>query len=417
MTIDRDVRRALGARFISRAGSEAAFFIGVWGKAAYSLHATPHQIALVMFCLSASSIAGSMLGGILVDRYGPRRVIMGAEALFVPVALAVALAGSFGTLVPLVALWGLAGSPIQTAGASLAPYLVSERSSLARMNSLLESAGSLAFITGPVVGALVSRTLGVDAVFVFDALTSLVAVALFASTRIAGPRPAARRTHPLTELAAGIKTAYGMRSLRFYVLAGTVTWLGFGAFGALEPLFYRDVVRAGVEAIGYMNAVFGAGILLGATLLRRLPRRVVSAQGLAAAVALTGAGSVLYVGTSDLRIIAFGAFAWGTVVGSLEPLLRTLVHRDTPHELVGRVTGTAQVHKQAGELVPLAFAPALAATLGVQQTLIAGGMFTALAASLGMLEARAIDRAVPRGAAVVEIQPLLASDEPISPVR
>ncbi|MCL4078659.1 MFS transporter [Coriobacteriia bacterium Es71-Z0120] len=410
-----DIRRALAARFISRAGSEAAFFIGVWGKAAFSLHATPRQLALVMFCLSAASIAGSVIGGVLVDRYGPKRVIMGAEALFVPVALAVAAADSIAMLVPLVALWGLAGSPIQTAGASLAPYLVGNRAELPRMNSLLETAGSAAFITGPVIGAFVSRGLGVDSVFVFDALTSLVAVALFSRTRIDGPRQQRESRGALREIKEGVRLAYGMRSIRFYVLAGTVTWLGFGAFGALEPLFYRDVVKTGVETIGYMNAIFGIGILAGATLLRSLPRSIISARGLAAAVALTGAGSVMYVGTADLRVIALGSFAWGTIVGLLEPLLRTLLHRDTPHGLVGRVTGTAQVHRQAGELVPLAFAPAVAAAIGVQQTLIAGGMFTAVAALLGMFEARAIDRAA--AAVPVEIQPLLASDEPISPVR
>ncbi|MBC7265962.1 MAG: MFS transporter [Coriobacteriia bacterium] len=415
MTSKPDIRRALAARFISRAGSEAAFFIGVWGKAAFSLHATPRQLALVMFCLSAASIGGSVVGGVLVDRYGPKRVIMGAEALFVPIALAVAAADSLATLVPLVALWGLAGSPIQTAGASLAPFLVREASGLARMNSLLETAGSAAFISGPVLGALVSKSLGVDSVFVFDALTSLVAVALFARTRIEGPARRTERPSPLREMAEGVRIAYGMRSIRFYVLAGTVTWLGFGAFGALEPLFYRDVVKTGVEAIGYVNAIFGAGILTGASMLRRLPRSIVSARGLAAAVALTGAGSILYVGTADLRIIALGAFAWGTIVGLLEPLLRTLLHRDTPHELVGRVTGTAQVHRQAGELVPLAFAPALAAAIGVQQTLIAGGLFTAVAATAGLLEARAIDRTA--APAPAEIQPLLASDEPISPIR
>lgn len=416
MDLSPDIRRALAARFISRAGSEAAFFIGVWGKAAYSLHATPHQLALVMFCLSAASIAGSVLGGLLVDRHGPRSVIMGAEMFFVPIALAVAYADSIALLVPLVALWGLAGSPIQTAGASLAPYLVAERDSLTRMNSYLESAGSLAFIAGPVIGALISRAAGVDAVFVFDALTSLVAVVLFWRSRINGPHAGGVPSSPASELAAGVRTAYGIRSIRFYVLAGTVTWLGFGAFGALEPLFYRDVVKTGVEAIGYVNAVFGAGILLGATALRRLPRGTISARGLATAVALTGAGSVLYVGTADLRVIVLGAFAWGAVVGTLEPLLRTLIHRDTPHGLIGRVTGTAQVHKQAGELVPLAFAPALAAAIGVQQTLIAGGLFTAAAAMLGMLEARAIDRTATKARAV-EIQPLLASDEPISPIR
>ena len=102
-----------------------------------------------------------------------------------------------------------------------------------------------------------------------------------------------------------------MRSLRYYVLAGSLVWLAFGSFGALEPLFFRDVVGTGVQAIGWMNSLFGLGFMTGAALLPRLPRKLVSARGLAIAVCLTGLGTILYVGVPDLRVIAVGAFRMG----------------------------------------------------------------------------------------------------------
>jgi len=45
------------------------------------------------------------------------------------------------------------------------------------------------------------------------------------------------------------------------------------------------------------------------------------------------------------------------------------------------VVGTLQWHRTAGELLPLAFVPTLAVTLGIQETLIAGGVLVVLAAA------------------------------------
>ncbi|MDH4140808.1 MAG: hypothetical protein OEV43_09590, partial [Coriobacteriia bacterium] len=79
MQRDTRIARVVAARFLSRAGSEAAFFVGVWGKAAFVMGAGPQALAAIMFALSAASILGTAAAGILVDRYGPRRVIVAAE--------------------------------------------------------------------------------------------------------------------------------------------------------------------------------------------------------------------------------------------------------------------------------------------------------------------------------------------------
>ena len=82
---NKDLLRVAAARFISRAGGEAAFFVGIWGKAAFEFHATPAELAILMGALSGASILGTVVSGVLVDRYDARRVLMVAEAFFVPV--------------------------------------------------------------------------------------------------------------------------------------------------------------------------------------------------------------------------------------------------------------------------------------------------------------------------------------------
>ncbi len=414
-----DLYRIVGARFLSRAGSEAAFFVGIWGKAAFQLSANASQLALLMFTVAVSSIIGSFMAGALVDRWGPRRVLATFEVLFVPAALAVALARDMNQLTALVGVWAFVGAPVVTASGSFAPFLKNTDLPLERINAWIEGGASMAFAVGPAMGALLVRYATVDWVFVLDAVTSLVAAAMVWKVDVRMPeRAAAADKHPFAEFSEGLRTVYRYRPLRYYVLSGSLVWLAFGAFGALEPLFFRDVVGTSVETLGWMNSMFGLGFIIGAALLPRMPRRLFSARGLALTVGLVGMGTALYVGSSDLRIIAVGALFWAAVIGLMEPLLRTLIHRDSPPEVVGRVVGASEVHRRVGELLPLGFAPALAGRFGVQAVMIAGGLIATLTAALSWREAGAVDRLIGRtGALPEEIQHLQSTDEPISPNR
>ena len=306
-------------------------------------------------------MVGAAISGLLIDRYGPRNVLLGAQFVYAPTAIAMTRTTSLWQLVAGCVVFGLSVAPIMTATSSFAPYLSDKPEEFVTLNSLLEGVGALSFVVGPAVGAVMAKTISIPSVFWLDAVMTLIGAALVWPVRTPPMARVSDVRHPLHEIADGMRTAYGIRSVRYYVLMGTVVWLSFGAFGALEPLFYRDVVGTGIETIGWVNSIFGAGIGLGALALTRLPGKVTSARGLAIGVVLVGLGAVLYVGTTDLRIIAVGAFVWGAVIGGIEPLLRTLMQLDAPDEYVGRVMGTAQLHRNAGELVPLALAPGLAA--------------------------------------------------------
>ncbi|MBN2405266.1 MAG: MFS transporter [Coriobacteriia bacterium] len=412
----KDILRLVIARFISRAGSEAAFFIGVWGKAAYVLDATAYELAILMFCLSIASILGSAVAGVLIDRYGPRKVLVFAEAGFVVAAMAMIFADTLPLLVLVASTWGFLGAPVGTSAASFAPHLVTEESQLAKVNSWIEGGASLAFAVGPALGALLARFAHVNWIFVLDAITSLVAALLVWRISTQPPvREDLHKTHALTEMREGLKAAYGLRPIRYYLLMGSLVWLAFGAFGALEPLFFRDAVGTGIETIGWMNSLFGIGFITGAWLLPRLPKQILSAKGLASLGTLVGLGAILYVAWTDLRIIAVGAFVWALIVGILEPLLRTLMHRDSPRALVGRIIGTSEVHRRAGELLPLAVAPALAGAIGVQQTLIGFAVLASIIAAGSFGEARAIDREARLRGAVPVPETIRMAEEPISP--
>ncbi len=340
-------------------------------------------------------------------------MLIWGELVFVPATLALILAGTMPELTMLVGLFGLTGALVFTAVASVSPYLTTDERELERINSYVETAAMLAFVLGPAAGALTVRLAGIDWIFVLDAATSAVAVAAVAGV---GLREVVRadRLPALHELREGFRFSYAKRQLRFYLFVGTATWMSFGLFAALEPIFYREVLGVGPDTLGWVLSVFGLGLVAGSLLLPRLPAGTVSARFLTVVAASGGGAAVVYVGTDRLPVVVTGAVLWGILLGLLFPMLRTLIHFNTPEHLVGRIMGTVQAHNQVGELLPLIFAAALAALWGVQPVLIGSGVALILVCLLGLAEAAGLDRI--RGRPVAVGQRFESRDEPISPI-
>ncbi len=287
---------------------------------------------------------------------------------------------------------GLVGAPVFTAITSFAPFLTDNQDELARVNGLIEGASWTAFIVGPAAGAVIASTVGVDGIFVLDAVTSAVGAALVVGVTLRSLPERGESHGGLAELRDGLGFAYGHDRLRFYIWLGSSVWLLFGFFSALEPLFFRDVVGVEVETLGWVNSLIGLGLVGGTLLSSRLPVGLRTARTLTVLVGLNALGVVAYVGTGRLLVVMIAGVVWGALIGVLVPLHRTLIQINTPDDLVGRIMGVNQMHSEVGHLVPLAIAPALAARYGVQATMLASGLVAAAAALAGWRGATRLDR-------------------------
>ena len=392
MWSDRNVRAVVLARLISRVGGEAAFFVGIWGKAAFELDATPAQLAVVMAALGVASLIGASIAGVLVDRFDPRRVVMVGEVVFVPAALAMIFADTVPALAVATFVLGLVGTPVYTAISSFAPFLTDDEERLARVNSWIEGASWAAFVIGPAMGALIAGSIGLDAIFVLDAVTSLIAAAILIPVQVRDMGSERSDSGGLSELRDGFRYAYGHPRLRFYIWLGSSVWILFGIFSSLEPIFYRDVLGVEVETLGWVNSIFGLGLVTGTLLVGRLPSRFRTARTLTLLVGANALGVLAYVGTDLLAVVVFAAPFWGVIIGMMAPLHRTMVQINSPEQMVGRIMGVNHIHSEVGHLLPLAFAPAVAAVFGVQQTLLMSGLIVAVVAILFAGPARRLDR-------------------------
>ena len=190
-----------------------------------------------------------------------------------------------------------------------------------------------------------------------------------------------------------IKTVFTNSVLALLFCIIFLSNFGYGAFDPLESFFYRDVLHVGVEWMGWLSSASGVGAVLGAVVALRLPPHLVNLKMLLVALMSVGVGSLIYVGTPHVGVALVGQIVLGVAWGVVNPLHNTIVQTTTPLEQLGRVNSVMGFGNMFAGVAPLAIAPWLAATFGVQQTLVGAGMVvTAVPAALLLFGRRHFDR-------------------------
>jgi MFS family permease len=108
-------------------------------------------------------------------------------------------------------------------------------------------------------------------------------------------------------------------------------------FGALLSVYVRDVLLSKVALFGVLNSLIGVGMITGTQSLHRFAARI--PQQFLVIYGLGGMGVAVFVtavfgriGTTAIGMLGLGFGAAFIMVPS-----QTLLQRETPHELLGRV--------------------------------------------------------------------------------
>lgn len=374
-------RRVVAANFLLQLGFQSTYFVGIIGCATYVLGAGAFEVSALVFCLNLALIVGNFCSGAVVDAVGPRRTL--AATL-----VAMSAAGLLGLLAPVsypvlyllaVAVALLFGTGT-TAIDAYPRFLADDAGSLLRMNSLNNTATSVAVIAGPALGGLITGVASNQAVFAILTLAPLPAVALALATCEARPvgaaAPSGEKDGLLATLSEGVRVTARNVDLRLIFLMGFMGFFAYGAFDSLESLFYRDVLQVGTQWMGWLSAIAGIGGTVGSLLVMRVPQRHVSMGLLSAALLVTGVGSCVYVGTGNVWVAAVGQAVCGIGFGSMGPVRATLTQERCDPSHVGRVMATMRVGLNGAGVVPLLVAPFLADAFGVQAVLFGASLAT-----------------------------------------
>lgn len=406
-------KRLVAMRFLIYTGFQTSYFIGVIGTLTYADDASVVATSLAVLFMNVFVILGSFAGGAALDAWGPRHHFLLSIVGTLATGAAILVFGSATGIVLLgAALLGFVMGFAQPIATSYPAYLTNDPVELKDINSAIAMFSNVSIIVGPTLGGFIAAAASSRAVFVLMMLfTALALIAGWSfrpqTSHVSGHADAdsaeeGERAGQSSDsskstratFATSIKTVFTNSVLALLFCIIFLSNFGYGAFDPLESFFYRDVLHVGVEWMGWLSSASGVGAVLGAVVALRLPPRFVSLKTLLVALMSVGLGSLLYVGTPYVGVALVGQIALGVAWGVVNPLHNTIVQTTAPLEQLGRINSVMGFGNMFAGVAPLAIAPWLAATFGVQQTLIGAGMVvTAVPAALLLLGRRHFDRA------------------------
>ncbi|WP_283138966.1 MFS transporter [Rhizohabitans arisaemae] len=338
----------------------------------------------------AASILFMLFGGVLADRFSPRRMMVLADLVRVVTHGIMAFAFISGKpvlwqIICLEIVSGVASAMFQPGTASLIPQVARD---VQGANGVLRMSDALSHMTGPALaGVLVVLFGGAGWVIGITSVTFLLSALLLLALRVRPPSAPLVRTSMLRDLAEGWQEF----SSRTWLWGVIVIWTVHGliVFGPSLPLISAITVpRLGESVYGLVMGAFGAGSLVGGLLAMRLrPSRPLAAGAVAMfAFALYPLGPALGFPAPALAASFFaagiGAAFWGV-------MWATSVQTQIPAPVLNRVHAYEVTGSNAAIPLGQVLAGPVALVAGVEELLLVGAG-VALAVPMLLLSVPAI---------------------------
>jgi MFS family permease len=392
---DGNVLRWAAAYTASVSGDVVFFLTLSW---AVTRMAGPAQVGAVLAVGAIPRALLMLVGGVIADRYGPRRVVIGSDLarclmVFCAAALMQFAAAGLSMLFAVALVFGVIDALFMPAVGALAGRLT-DPGQLSRVQGLRMLAVRVSNAVGPMIAAIVLTAAGVAAGFGLVGLLFSLSVGLLLAVRLNRMQPGVRLSgSPFADLKDGLRHLRRNRQLTQLVVVVGLGELCFsGPVGIGLVLLTAERHWAAV-VLGWTLTAFSiggavAGILL--TALTRLPRAgVVLACSLLATAVLVGAlGQVTTAG-----MLIAGSAVLGTISGAASAIGNALLQRKTDPRYLGRVSSVTS-------LSTVGLSPLLYPVAGAVAAVWGTGIFFAGCALVCLLAALIAATTSARGAAL-----------------
>ncbi|MDQ3107718.1 MAG: MFS transporter, partial [Actinomycetota bacterium] len=208
-------------------------------------------------------------------------------------------------------------------------------------NRLLGGGRELGTVFGPALAGALFAAFGVRAVLAIDAVTFLLIVPLFASLALPSSSGVDDGTGAAPTLRAdaleGLRHLWRTPVLRALALGFWLTVLASASDDLLLVFLASDDLGAGPTGTGVLLAAASVGLLAGVVALGRFGRSLAPLTAILLGFAVSSAGNLLTAAAPVLAVAFATQAVRGGGIALLEANVRTLVQREAPRRLLGRV--------------------------------------------------------------------------------
>ena len=241
-------------------------------------------------------------------------------------------------------------------------------------NALMQIAFMGSRVVGPATAGTIAATFGPRVCYAIDVASFVASAALIGSVTIR--RPAAAQTAPGSssnrihaiwrDMVQGVSFILHHPSVLFVVLAMAAGLFTIGCFGPLIAIYVRDTLHASARLFGFVSGMVGVGLLVGTQVLRRYANHVANDTLVLSGLAGIGAGVLLLGAVPHSAATLAATFIIGFAFAAIMVPAQTLLQRETPQEMIGRVSSTNISVAFLGQIIGLVLSGILADLFGVR---------------------------------------------------
>lgn len=341
-------------------------------------------VALGLIAKAVPTILFGLLAGSIVDRFNRQRLMVSADIIRAILTVTIPFLAMHWLPGVFICVFfvATASAVFNPAKQAIIPNLVPAEL-LVKANSLVLSSERTMELLGYAAAGVIAAAISWTPLFLIDAATYL-----FSAVTLLGIPDRIRRTQEavpriLQDVLEGMRFIAGSRALRSTMaLAAMVALFAGMTFPTLVVLAY-EALKAGPSGYGLLEAAIGAGAVIGALAAPQLMSRYKA--GLLMLTGVAGCGAT-YALTGLLGSLPFAlAFLFLCGIAStvyFVPLI-SVIQREAPDYIRGRVMSSRFLLVQAGLLGGMAMAGPLTNRLGASLVFVAAGGLLLGAALLG----------------------------------
>jgi DHA3 family macrolide efflux protein-like MFS transporter len=365
------MRRVWYAQLVSLFGDFLALF-AVLSVVTYRMHGTATQVTGVSIAYMLPLAVLGPLSGVFVDRWPIKPTLVSSDVIRAALVLLLFAGTSLWQIYLVLAALSCVSSffgPAQSV--TIRTYVPPH--GLISANALMQMAMLGTRVIGPAAAGALVAAFGPTTCYAVDFASFLVSAALIGTVAIVRP-PAPPRAETasnkvlqiLHDMREGASFIFHHAAISFVVMAMAAGMFVIGCFGPLIAIWVRESLHGSAGIFGIVSAMVGTGMLFGMPVVRRLSGTVPNATLVLSGLAGIGVGALLLGALPWVAASMFACFTLGfTFAGVIVPA-QTLMQKETPHALMGRISSTSMSVIFFGQLAGLVLSGVLAEEFGVR---------------------------------------------------
>lgn len=388
----RPYRRLFSAQVFSDMGNWfdfialEALIIYHWGLGAGAL-------AAFAFCTGLPWALVSPLLSVWVDRLPKKALMIGCNLMRIPLIVGFIFTPNLFILLPIVFLKEVLDVGFDPVRQATMRFIL-PKELLYQANALSQLSLQGSKILAPTLGAIVVAAYSPQVAFVIEAVGFAISTLFLLglpSLKVEKRSPSSEKGGYWRELKEGFQYFANPPILRFAIVMVTTGMFMIWLVDKLIILWSKDV-GFGISQFGYITSSIGAGSVIGALAVSRWSNRIQNPL-LLMSFAGIGAGVLdLVIGSGGIGFFIFPLVAWMGVwffIGFVAPFFSIpyafILQTETPPDLLGRVTGTANAFQNSTMLIAPFLGASLAKGISVGGVFITSGFGLVLASLLAIL--------------------------------